>query len=159
MATNILAYSNSLRVSFQIASLIVAVLMHFSKRAKVWIILGVCLCVLGQGIEIYLVNIDGTHAANEASFITSKTIVGVGRGFYQTAAQVCVQAVVRRDEVAVATGVFFAAMNLGGAIGTRYVLVLIFPHHCGILPSNASLRSNHASVFLVPYGEELFFPD
>ena len=119
MATNTLAYSNSLRVSFQIASLIVAVLMHFSKRAKVWIILGVCLCVLGQGIEIYLVNIDGTHAANEASFITSKTIVGVGRGFYQTAAQVCVQAVVRRDEVAVATGVFFAAMNLGGAIGTR----------------------------------------
>lgn len=93
--------------------------MHYSKRAKIWILIGVCLCLLGQGLEIYLVNINRIHPANEASFITAKTIVGVGRGFYQTAAQVCVQAVVRRDEVAVATGVFFAAMNLGGAIGTR----------------------------------------
>ncbi len=93
--------------------------MHYSKRAKVWIVFGVCLCVLGQGLEIYLVNIDGIRPGNEPSFVTAKTIVGVGRGFYQTAAQVCVQAVVRRDEVAVATGVFFAAMNFGGAIGTR----------------------------------------
>ncbi|KAI2470279.1 hypothetical protein F4781DRAFT_430505 [Annulohypoxylon bovei var. microspora] len=39
-------------------------------------------------------------------------------GFYQTAAQVCVQAVVERGEVDVATGVYFAAINFGGAIGT-----------------------------------------
>ncbi|OTB07719.1 hypothetical protein M426DRAFT_8319 [Hypoxylon sp. CI-4A] len=109
---------NSLRVAFQIASLVVAVLMHYSRRAKVWIVVGVCLCILGQGLEIHLVNMNGTHPANEASFITAKTLVGVGRGFYQTAAQVCVQAVVEREEVAVATGVYFAAMNFGGAIGT-----------------------------------------
>lgn len=116
---SVLSCSNSLRVAFQIASLVVAALMYYSNRAKPWIILGVCLCLLGQGLQIYLVNINGDHPANEASFITAKTLVGVGRGFYQTAAQVCVQAVVTREEVAVATGVFFAAMNFGGAIGTR----------------------------------------
>ncbi|KAL7625132.1 hypothetical protein AAE478_004346 [Parahypoxylon ruwenzoriense] len=109
---------NSLRVAFQISSLVVAVLMHWSKRAKIWILIGVCLCVLGQGLEVHFVNINGDHPANEASFITAKTLVGVGRGFYQTAAQVCVQAVVTREEVAVATGVYFAAMNFGSAIGT-----------------------------------------
>ena len=93
--------------------------MKYSKRAKPWILVGVPLMVLGQGLQIYLVNIHGTHAANEASFVTAKTLVGVGRGFYQTAAQVTIQAIVSHQEVAVVTAVFFAAMNLGGAIGTR----------------------------------------
>lgn len=92
--------------------------MRYTNRAKMWVLAGVPLCVLGQGLEIYLVNVGGTHPASEAAFIAAKSLVGVGRGFYQTAAQVCVQAVVRRDEVAVATGVFFASMNLGGAVGT-----------------------------------------
>ena len=100
--------------------MVVALLMHYSNRAKIWVLVGVPMCVLGQGLEIYLVNINGTHPANEASFVAAKSLVGIGRAFYQTAAQVCVQAVDQRDEVAVATGVFFASMNLGGAIGTRY---------------------------------------
>ncbi|KAL2204573.1 siderophore iron transporter mirA [Sarocladium strictum] len=109
---------NTLRVSFQVASLFGALCMRYTKRAKLWVLVGVPLCVLGQGLQIYLVNIDQTHAANQASFITAKALVGIGRGFYQTAAQVAVQAVVSRDDVAVATGVFFASMNFGGAIGT-----------------------------------------
>ncbi|KAL0940197.1 Siderophore iron transporter mirB 8 [Colletotrichum truncatum] len=109
---------NSLRVAFQITSMLGAGLMHYSKRAKPWVLVGVPLCVLGQGLQIYLVNMHGTGTANEASFIAAKSLVGIGRGLYQTAAQVCVQAVVDRDEVAIATGVFFASMNLGGAIGT-----------------------------------------
>lgn len=39
--------------------------------------------------------------------------------YLQVAAQVSVQAAVERADVAVATGVFFAAMNLGAAAGTR----------------------------------------
>ncbi|KAM0324577.1 hypothetical protein ACHAQA_007962 [Verticillium albo-atrum] len=109
---------NSLRVAFQVSSMLGAVGMRYSKRAKPWVLIGVPMCVLGQGLQIYFVNMNGTHSANEASFITAKVLVGVGRGLYQTAAQVCVQAVVERDEVAIATGVFFASMNLGGAIGT-----------------------------------------
>ncbi|KAK7210026.1 hypothetical protein V2G26_017204 [Clonostachys chloroleuca] len=109
---------NSLRVAFQISSMVGAIGMRYTKRAKLWVLVGVPMCLLGQGLQIYLVNIDGTRSANEASFVTAKALVGVGRGFYQTAAQVAVQAVVERDEVAIATAVFFASMNLGGAIGT-----------------------------------------
>lgn len=115
-------HSNSLRVAFQISSMVGAIGMRYTKRAKLWVLVGVPMCLLGQGLQIYLVNIDGTRSANEASFVTAKALVGVGRGFYQTAAQVAVQAVVERDEVAIATAVFFASMNLGGAIGTRYVM-------------------------------------
>jgi hypothetical protein len=96
-----------------------AIGMRYTKRAKIWVLIGVPLCVLGQGLQIFFVNINGERPANEASFIVAKVLVGVGRGLYQTAAQVAVQAVVARDEVAIATGVFFASMNLGGAIGTR----------------------------------------
>jgi hypothetical protein len=90
-----------------------------------WIFIGIPLLVLGQGLQIYLVNINRTHAANEASFVTAKALAGIGRGFYQTAAQVTVQAVVLRSDVGIVTAVFYASMNLGGAIGTRYVALLL----------------------------------
>ncbi|CAO2655829.1 Nn.00g046320.m01.CDS01 [Neocucurbitaria sp. VM-36] len=109
---------NALRVAFQVSSLVVALLMKFTHRAKIWILIGVPLLVLGQGLQIYFVNINGDHGASEAAFVTAKTLAGVGRGFYQTAAQVTVQAVVPREDVGIVTAVFFASMNLGGAIGT-----------------------------------------
>ncbi|KAJ4286840.1 hypothetical protein N0V90_013093 [Kalmusia sp. IMI 367209] len=87
-------------------------------EAKIWVLVGVPLLVLGQGLQIYLVNIDGQYAASEPAFVTAKALAGVGRGFYQTAAQVTIQAVVPREDVGIVTAVFFASMNLGGAIGT-----------------------------------------
>lgn len=110
--------SNALRVAFQIGSVLVGIMMKYTGRTKIWIYIGVPLCVLGQGLMIYFVNMDG-HSANEASFVTAKTLVGVGRALYQTAAQVSIQALVAKDDVAVVTGVYYASMNLGGAIGTR----------------------------------------
>ncbi|KAL3601078.1 hypothetical protein FPOAC2_05332 [Fusarium poae] len=108
---------NALRVAFQIASVLVGILMKYSKRSQIFVFIGVPLCVLGQGLMIHLVNINGGHA-NEVSFITAKTLVGVGRAFYQTAAQVSIQALVAKEDVPVVTGVYYAAMNFGGAVGT-----------------------------------------
>lgn len=89
--------------------------MRYTKRSQPFILLGVPLCLLGQGLQIHLVSRAHT---NSASFITAKVLVGVGRACYQTAAQVSIQAVVARSDVAVVTGVFFAAMNFGAAAGT-----------------------------------------
>ncbi|PCD33610.1 hypothetical protein AU210_009830 [Fusarium oxysporum f. sp. radicis-cucumerinum] len=108
---------NALRVAFQIASVLVGVLMKYTKRSQIFVFIGVPLCVLGQGLMIHFVNMNGGHA-NEASFITAKTLVGVGRAFYQTAAQVSIQALVAKEDVPVVTGVYYAAMNFGGAVGT-----------------------------------------
>lgn len=109
---------NSLRVSFQIASVFVGILMKYTKRAKIYVYIGVPMVCLGQGLMIYFVNRPNDGYTNEASFITAKVIFGVGRGFYQTASQVLVQAVARKQEVAVATALFLATMNIGAAIGT-----------------------------------------
>ncbi|KAF5538967.1 major facilitator [Fusarium phyllophilum] len=108
---------NALRVAFQIASVLVGILMKYTKRSQIFVFIGVPLCVLGQGLMIHFVNMNGGHA-NEASFITAKTLVGVGRAFYQTAAQVSIQALVAKEDVPVVTGVYYAAMNFGGAVGT-----------------------------------------
>ncbi|ETS85312.1 Siderophore iron transporter mirA [Pestalotiopsis fici W106-1] len=109
---------NALRVTFQISSVLVGLAMKYSKRSQIFVFIGVPLCVLGQGLQIYFTNMHGTHAASEICFITAKTLVGLGRGFYQTAAQVSIQSLVPREDVAVVTGVYFAAMNFGAAIGT-----------------------------------------
>ncbi|RKL00780.1 hypothetical protein BFJ68_g12646 [Fusarium oxysporum] len=111
---------NALRVAFQIASVLVGVLMKYTKRSQIFVFIGVPLCVLGQGLMIHFVNMNGGHA-NEASFITAKTLVGVGRAFYQTAAQVSIQALVAKEDVPVVTGVYYAAMNFGGAKLTTYL--------------------------------------
>lgn len=112
-------HSNSLRVAFQISGLFVAVGMKYTKNAHYWALAGPPLVILGQGIMIYLVDMGDGRYGSEAAFIASKVISGIGRALWQTAAQVSVQAVVSRQEVAVATGIFQAANSVGAAIGTR----------------------------------------
>lgn len=70
---------------------------------------------------IHFTNMPGGDVASEVSFTVAKVLVGIGRGFYHTASQVSVQAIVTKQEVAVATAVFLACMTVGGAIGQRYV--------------------------------------
>lgn len=92
--------------------------MKYTRRSKPFVLIGVPLMIIGQGLQIYLVSMPNGSVANEASVVTAKVLVGVGRGFYQTAVQVSIQAVVGKEDVAVVTGVFFAAMNFGASIGT-----------------------------------------
>ncbi|KAL2822423.1 siderophore iron transporter mirA [Aspergillus granulosus] len=106
---------NSLRAAFQISGLLVAVGMKYTKNSQYWLLAGPPLVILGQGLMIYLVDeANGT----EVTFIVAKVISGIGRALWQTAAQVSVQAVVPRQDVAVVTGLFQAATSVGGAIGT-----------------------------------------
>ncbi|KAJ5787563.1 Major facilitator superfamily domain general substrate transporter [Penicillium paradoxum] len=109
---------NSLRVAFQVAGIFAAFFMKYTKRSQIWVLTGVPLCVLGMGVLLYLVDMGDGRSGNEASFVAAKSLIGIGRGFYQTAAQVSVQATVSRQEVSVVTAVFFASMSVGGAIGT-----------------------------------------
>ncbi|KAL5364354.1 major facilitator superfamily domain-containing protein [Aspergillus floccosus] len=109
---------NSLRVAFQVAGIFVAFFMKYTKRSQIWVLTGVPLCVLGMGVLLYLIDMGDGQTGNEAAFVTAKSLIGIGRGFYQTASQVSVQAVVARQDVSVVTAVFFASMSIGGAIGT-----------------------------------------
>lgn len=91
--------------------------MRYYKRPQVWLLFGPPLVMLGQGLMIYLCDMPNGGVGSEASFVASKVISGIGRAFWQTAAQVSVQASVSRQEVAVATGIFQAMNSIGGAFG------------------------------------------
>lgn len=93
--------------------------MKYTKQSQILVLVGVPLCVLGMDILLYLVDMGNGRVGNEAAFVTAKSLIGIGRGFYQTAAQVSAQGVVSRQDVSVVTAVFFASMSVGGAIGTR----------------------------------------
>lgn len=83
-----------------------------------FVLIGVPMVVLGQGLQIHFMSMPGGYVANEPSIVTAKVLVGIGRGFYQTAAQVTIQALVAKEDIAVVTGVYFASMNFGASIGT-----------------------------------------
>nr|KIR85012.1 hypothetical protein I308_04762 [Cryptococcus tetragattii IND107] len=120
---------NTLRIVFQVTELVVGLVMRFwtpaciklglgkrlfHTRYPVWI--GIPLCALSIGIDINFVQHPRRKSAI-ASYVIAKAIYGVGRGMFQTSAQITVQASSRRRELAIATGIFYFAASLGGAIG------------------------------------------
>ncbi|CAO2653151.1 Nn.00g025620.m01.CDS01 [Neocucurbitaria sp. VM-36] len=108
---------NAQRVAFNIGALVSGICLKYVKQTKPIIMLGVGLIVLASGLPIYLTNISGTHIANEAAFITSKSILGVGRGFAQVSLQVSLQAVLESDQIAVATAVYLSSLGFGSNLG------------------------------------------
>ncbi|KIX00418.1 uncharacterized protein Z518_10557 [Rhinocladiella mackenziei CBS 650.93] len=108
---------NSLRVAFQIVALLAAVGMKYTKRTQMWVLMGPPCVLIGQGVSIYIVN-NGGGQGNEAAFVAARVAIGIGRALLQTGSQVAVQAVVSRQQVAVATGIFQASTTIGGAFGT-----------------------------------------
>ncbi|KAJ5305701.1 hypothetical protein N7508_004716 [Penicillium antarcticum] len=109
---------NSLCVSSQVAGICAAYFMKYTKQSQILVLIGVPLCLLGMGVLLYLLGMGNGRTGNEAAFVTAKSLIGIGRGFYQTAAQVSVQAMVSRQEVSVVSAVFFASMSMGSAVGT-----------------------------------------
>ncbi|OAA49229.1 siderophore iron transporter mirA [Cordyceps fumosorosea ARSEF 2679] len=109
---------NSLRVAFQVSGLFVALGMKYTRKSRMWALMGPPLVIIGQGVMIYLVNPGGDRRSGEAAFVACKVISGIGRALFQTAAQVSVQAAVSQQEVAVATSLFQAGNSVGAALGT-----------------------------------------
>ncbi|KAF5024384.1 hypothetical protein F66182_3571 [Fusarium sp. NRRL 66182] len=109
---------NAQRVAYNIGALVSGISLKYVKHTKPLIMLGVALIILASGIPIYLTNISGTHIANEPSFITSKSLLGVGRGFAQVSLQVSLQAVLANEQVAIATAVYLSSLGFGSNLGT-----------------------------------------
>ena len=112
-------------MAFQVSGLFVAIGMKYTRKSRMWALMGPPLVIVGQGVMIYLVNPGANTRTSEAAFVACKVISGVGRALFQTAAQVSVQAAVSQQEVAVATSLFQAGNSVGAAIGTRCVHKII----------------------------------
>ncbi|KAF4977325.1 hypothetical protein FZEAL_6148 [Fusarium zealandicum] len=85
---------NSLQVAFQIAGLLVAVGMKYTKNARYWLLAGPPLVMLGQGLMVYLVDTPSGGHGSQVAFIASKVVSDIGRTLFQTAGQASVQAIV-----------------------------------------------------------------
>ncbi|KIX09571.1 uncharacterized protein Z518_00651 [Rhinocladiella mackenziei CBS 650.93] len=108
---------NTTRVTFQVGSVFVGLLMRYAKRSQPFVLAGVPISLLGQGIFIHLVKTSSPSSAKQAAFVTSRVLYGIGKGLFSTAAQISCQALVGPKQVAVVTGVFFAMQSIGGVIG------------------------------------------
>ncbi|KAJ4315091.1 hypothetical protein N0V84_008539 [Fusarium piperis] len=108
---------NAQRVAYNIGALFSGLCLKYVKHTKPFTMLGVVLIILASGLPIYLTNISGTHIANEATFILSKTLLGVGRGLAQVSLQVSLQAVLANEQIAVATAVYLSSLGFGSNLG------------------------------------------
>lgn len=108
---------NSQRVAYNVGALVAGLSLKYVKQTKPFIMFGVVLICLANGLPIYLTNINGQGLASEVAFITSKAILGVGRGFCQVPLQVSLQAVLQQEHIAVATAVFLSSLGFGHNIG------------------------------------------
>ncbi|KAL4724385.1 hypothetical protein ACLX1H_008999 [Fusarium chlamydosporum] len=108
---------NAQRVAYNVGALVAGLSLKFVKNTKPLIIFGVVCIILAAGLPIHLTNISGRHIASEAAFITSKSLLGVGRGFTQVPLQVSLQAVLEHEQVAIATAVYLSSLGFGSNLG------------------------------------------
>lgn len=106
------------KVSIDIASIIVGLLMRFTKRSKIWVLLGVPLLVLGHGLLVWFINRDGIMEPNTVLLYVMEIFTGIGRAFYMTSLQVTIQAIAGVSGVAMSTAFFLAFNSVGTLIGT-----------------------------------------
>ena len=111
--------SNAQRVAYNAGAIVAGISLKYGKNTKPFIALGFFMIVLANGLPIYLTNMHGNYVGNEVSFITVKTILGVGRGFAQVPIQVALQASVPHSEVGVATAVYLSSLGFGSNMGNR----------------------------------------
>lgn len=109
---------NAQRVAYNIGALLSGLCLKYVKNTKPLIVVGVILIIIASGLPIHLTNVAGTHIASEAAFITSKSLLGVGRGLAQVSLQVSLQAVLENQQVAVATAVYLSSLGFGSNLGT-----------------------------------------
>ncbi|KAH7310262.1 siderophore iron transporter mirA [Rhexocercosporidium sp. MPI-PUGE-AT-0058] len=108
---------NAQRVAYNVGAILAGISLKFGKNTKPFIILGSFTIVLANGLPIYLTNMHSTSIGNEVSFITVKTILGVGHGFVQVPIQVALQASVPHSEVGIATAVYLSSLGFGSNMG------------------------------------------
>ncbi len=108
---------NSKKATIDIASVICGLLMKYTKRSKIYVMIGVPFLVLGHGLLVYFMNRDG-KLEKTVLLIVMEVFIGLGRGFYQCGLQVTIQAIAGVDGIAMSTAFFMAFNSVGSLIGS-----------------------------------------
>ncbi|KAG0151278.1 hypothetical protein CROQUDRAFT_668108 [Cronartium quercuum f. sp. fusiforme G11] len=97
-----------------ISALICGILVRWSRRYKIWVIVGIILHSIGAMLMIRTRKLNNPLP----ELIISQIIAGFGGGFTTLGAQLGVQAVVSHQDVGIATAVFLTVTQIGGAVGS-----------------------------------------
>lgn len=108
---------NTKKVCFSLFAIVTGLAMKFVKRAKPFVMLGVPMLILGHGLLAHFMNTKGGTSKTVLMFMAN-VFVGGGRGIYQTALQVTVQALAGIEGVPMSTAFFLAFTATGSLIGT-----------------------------------------
>ena len=95
------------------SSIVVGLLIRYTKRYKWYMVGGACVYLMGIGIMIRY-RVEGS---NIGSIVGSQIVIGIGGGFFNVPAQLGVQASVSHQDVAAATAIFLTVIEIGGAVG------------------------------------------
>ena len=100
--------------SATITSIIVSLLIKYTKHYKYFVTAGACVNFLGL-ILMIMYRVEG---ASTAALAGTTAIVGMGGGMLNVPAQLGVQASASHQEVAAATAIFLTFLEIGGAVGS-----------------------------------------
>ncbi|KAG7715846.1 hypothetical protein KL949_003881 [Ogataea haglerorum] len=108
---------NSKKTCVQVFSVVGGLVMKYTKRSKLFVTSGIVLLYLGHVLLVCFVN-TGDGMASKPLLYMAEVFIGAGRGFYQCALQVIVQAVAGRHNIAMSTAFFLAFNSIGSLIGS-----------------------------------------
>lgn len=99
--------------SASIAALFCGLLVKWTRRYKIWMVLGILLHMIGAFMMVRYRSLNNTTF----EIVMSQVIGGLGGGFTTLGAQLGVQSVVSHQDVAIVTAVFLTITQIGGAVG------------------------------------------
>ncbi|KAK5135545.1 hypothetical protein LTR08_005180 [Meristemomyces frigidus] len=95
-------------------SILVSLLIKYTKRYKRFVVTGACLYVAGLVLMVFF----RTEHSSLGAIIGAQMIIGIGGGMCHGPAQLGVQASASHQEVAAATAAFLTLLEIGGAVGS-----------------------------------------
>ena len=105
---------NVFSFSSTVASILISLVIKYTRHYKYYITAGTCIYLLGVGLMIRY-RVEGSSTAQ---IVGTQIAVGIGGGLINVPAQLGVQASVAHTDVAAATAVFLTILAIGGAVGS-----------------------------------------
>ncbi|KAI9832668.1 MAG: hypothetical protein M1819_004253 [Sarea resinae] len=97
-----------------VTSVLTGLCIKYVKHYKYFVTFGACIYLMGIGLMIKYRN----EASSTAQIVGTQIAVGIGGGMLNVPAQLGVQASASHQEVAAATAIFLATLEIGGAVGS-----------------------------------------
>lgn len=92
--------------------------MKYTKRSKIYALIGIPMLVLGHGLLVWFMRRGDGEMASYALLVMAEVFIGFGRGMYQCALQVTIQAIAGIEGIAMSTAFFLAFQSIGSLIGS-----------------------------------------